>query len=264
MNNTRYVLVAVAALGVVAGASAQSLFNNAAGRADVTQPEGLFTNTNSAGQKNSTIATGNGTYGYGAQSSVSNSMADDFTVGAGGWTLTGANLFMYQTNSSGTVGSAGSINGANVTIHSDNAGAPGSVVATGTFMSSVYTDLFRVSGTTQTSTARQIQFLTIDFGSVNLAAGSYWIAFNASGTGASGPWAPYLATTGPGAQQASGSANAMQQIGAAGAWNAVVDGGFQQDLPFYLNGQPVPEPASMIALGLGAAAIAARRRRKKA
>ena len=35
------------------------------------------------------------------------------------------------------------------------------------------------------------------------------------------------------------------------------------DVNFVVAGQPVPEPASMIALGLGAAALAARRRRKK-
>jgi len=94
----------------------------------------------------------------------------------------------------------------------------------------------------------------------NLTAGTYWITFEGFDGGGSGPWAPYLSTTGPGAQQASGSANAMRLDG---AWAPVTSGGLQQDLPFVVYGS-VPEPGSMIALGLGAAALLARRRRKKA
>jgi hypothetical protein len=251
-------------------AAAQSLYNNGTfGRTNTTGPEGLATpgstlTGNPAGTRVSEIALDAVNAGYGAQGDTANNnrLADDFFVPVGGWNVTSVNLFMYQTGATGQIGAAGSIDGANVSIVSDAGGPTGSTAMTGTFQSAVYTDIHRAFNGDGDGWRRQVQFLTINFAG-NLAAGHYWVVFQATGSASNGPWAPYLANSNPANGFADGNANAMQSL-TGGAWNPVFDGltnPREQDLPFYVNGTPVPEPATMTALALGAVALLRRRRK---
>jgi hypothetical protein len=64
-------------------------------------------------------------------------------------------------------------------------------------------------------------------------------------------------------------ANARQFSLGTGLWTDVIDTGnpstaadVAQDMPFIISGEAVPEPMTMGVLALGAAALAARKRRK--
>ena len=169
-------------------------------------------------------------------------------------------MFAYQTFATGAVGAAGTITGGTMEIRSGT--EEGAVVGTGTFGSAVYTDIYRTASVPLADN-RQVQMVTMNFSSLFVGAGAHWITFDLAGSTAfTGPWLPAL--TKVGSVQPSGSVNARQyNPGPPGTWDDAVDTGSltQQDLPFYINGQAVPEPASMVALGLGAAALLRRRKR---
>ncbi|MCC7228936.1 MAG: PEP-CTERM sorting domain-containing protein [Fimbriimonadaceae bacterium] len=205
-------------------------------------------------------------------------IADDFTVAAGGWSLTGVKVYAYQTGSTSNPFTGGDLN-----IWSGRPGDAGSsIVGTGTFGSvtnsiTVFDStgglstggVFRIFNTnspapgTAPGTTRQIREVTFNVANLNLTGGgTYWIDYQlavASGTGFSPP-ATYQDL------RNNGTENGRQRNGTA--WTDLFDAGnpataadVLQDAPFILTGQPVPEPATIAALGLGAMALIRRRRK---
>ena len=187
-------------------------------------------------------------------------IADDFTVGGLGWDVTTVEMFAYDSLAPAGVPRFTS------TLMEIRDGSPtGTLIATGT-TSWAYSGINRVfnGAANLLNTDRQVQRVTGVF-NVTLNPGTYWLVHSIQTTGSA--WTPYVMD--PNVQNPNDPitrvGNAM--IRNTGVWapGTVTTGAWNQapEHPFIVNGQPVPEPGSMIALGLGAAALLARRRRNK-
>jgi len=201
-------------------------------------------------------------------------LADDFTVTGGGWTVNSICVYAYASANGPWTG------GGELNIWSAE---PGSHFATlvATTRASVMTDTFqndlgmgRVSRIFNTnpsngvaSTTELLQQFSFDLGSVNLAAGTYWVDYHLIKVGGGFIYSPSTTHAG---QRGVAGANARQKSGAA--WSEIFDDGIVplgsagvqsevvQDLPFLIKGEPVPEPGTLIGLGLGVLSIIRKRR----
>ncbi len=250
-------LIGFAGLGLAASASADLLHDNG--------PWVTGIGDGNAGANTSSIEQPTyNSFGYNANNAAAAPgpfrVADDFTVGGGGWNLTNMTLYAYQTGST----TAPSINGAVVAIYDTDPSLGGLPVQGDTTTNrinagtTVWTGVYRVTTTTLTGTTRPVMSVDIDMNWVpDLAPGHYWVAVGLTGSLASGPW---VVPTTPANQQTD---NAIQFANAAWAFidgNGTAEGAPRQDLAFQLQGTVVPEPTSLIGLGLGLAALAMRRR----
>jgi len=164
-------------------------------------------------------------------------VADDFTVPAGGWTVDTLTFFAYQTGSTTT----STITGVNVRIWDGVPGAAGSSIVfgddtTNRLASTAFTNIYRTSGSDLGNTQRPIMAVVATI-NTSLAAGTYWVDWQLSGSLGSGPWAPAVTLSG---QTGAPGANAMQYVGSTSTWQAVTDGGSgaAQDFPFVVEGSP--------------------------
>lgn len=226
----------------------------------VTHPAGGFGGADASSLQ---TALGNNVYGFGAQVSVGNWMADDFTIGAGDqWTIDTFDFMAYQTGSTTT----STINDLRVVIFNAQPavgpafGSPAfGSTATNVLGSTAWSGIYRVIDTNLLATNRPV----MDVQSSNLGwvlgPGTYWVAWQFGGTLSSGPWQPPVTILG---QPNKPGSNAMQ-FTSTGWANAVDNGTFTgpHDMPFAINGTAVPEPATMAILGAGFAFLARRRRK---
>jgi hypothetical protein len=190
--------------------------------------------------------------GYEIGSASGNAIADDFTLGTAA-TVTSIRMFAFQNWS--TPGQ-NSFNFSNVTLELATGGANGTVVQSttqaavnGGFVG--YRTLVDLEERT-----RPIYAVDITGLNWNLGAGTYWVRFSTGiGTANSDfPYATLIADT-----PTNGNGMFRLNNGQFGPDNFVTT---QPEFAFQVNGNAVPEPGTMIALGAGIAAIAARRRRK--
>jgi hypothetical protein len=200
----------------------------------------------------SVIRTGGTLLGAGAQASIPNIVADDFSVTGAGWNVESLTFYGYQS----FAGSAFTFTGATWSVISGDVNT-GTVVASGT-ASVTNGGLvgYRVSPTTLTNTDRAIFAVQADVADFTLAPGNYWLRWGLTGTLASGPWQP------PTADGAVG--NAAQSLGNA-AFATLVDAGdgLGVELPFTIQGSVVPEPSTYAMLLAGAAAVLSITRRRQ-
>jgi len=186
----------------------------------------------SADAGNSSLLQAPGTlFGFGASSAAAQRMADDFVVPAGAtWTVQNGYIFSYQTGSTTT----STFTAVSARIWDGPPGDPASNIVCGddttnrmtaTEFSGVYRMLDTAPGCT-----RPIMVETVDLSSCPaLGEGTYWIDWQATGSLASGPWAPPLAVLNT---QVTG--NAMQF--ASGAWAPALDGASALGIPFVISG----------------------------
>jgi hypothetical protein len=172
-------------------------------------------------------------YGFGAQFTAGNSMADDVTLTAD-YDITSIDVFAYQTGSS-----APSISALYLQVwDGDPSGGGASVIwgdlTTDIMDTAVATDAFRQLESAPGDTSREIQRVTGLTPGLSLTAGTYWIEYSFEGTGASGPWAPPIVITGNAT-----TGNALQNQ--AGTWIAAEDSGSltPQGMPFVMYGDLV-------------------------
>lgn len=180
-------------------------------------------------------------------------VADDFEVPPGGWRIDQIVFFAYQTGST----TVSTITDYRVRIWDGPPAGPGSTVVWGNLATNVlaetaWANLYRTAQAFEpTNTERPVMANTVSVGTV-LAAGSYWLEWEAAGTLPSGPWAPPVTVIG---QATTG--NALQSGDNGATFDPLDDDGAlaQQGLPFLIVGSAAV-PESLPVPSLQAAGVA--------
>ena len=188
------------------------------------------------------------TYGPGAQHTTGNIVADDFTLDAA-TTITEIEVYGYQTGS----GTTSTFTGLYAVIYDGNPMSGGQIVwgdmNTNIMTATSFTNAYRGSNNDATGTTRPIMALTASNLNIQLAAGTYYLAWNMAGSGSSGPWAQ------PEAYPETGnSGNGVQYLASNSVWQNLSDGGASTPygVAFKLVGEggaPTPPPAAEGILG---------------
>ena len=132
---------------------------------------------------------GMGVYGFGHAISTGYSVADDFTISGGDWTIEELHFFAYQTGSTITP----TINAYHVEIYDGDPSSGGTIIwgdwTTNVFTSASFTNIYRVLDTDLLNSQRPIMESVVSVSpALVLSAGTYWIRWQAGGTLSSGPW----------------------------------------------------------------------------
>jgi len=202
------------------------------------------------------------TFGTGHQPGANLRVADDFTIVGDDWEITTIELLAYQTGEP-----APSITAVNLRIWDGPPAAMGSNVVFGDTTTNVLTaataaNILRVDeNTTGMDGQRPVTRATVSI-NTTLGAGTYWLDWQATGTGGSGPFVPHITLAG---QDTTG--NALQSTNNGSSYANLVDLGTftSQGLPFVINGNiqgstPVSVPVNspwglLILIGLFASVI---------
>jgi len=232
-------LAILSLVAVAGGANAVQLYTNGAVTDDVnsssvpvSKVQGLYN------------------FGAGAQGDADNWVADDFTVTGGNWIVDRIDVYCYLPGASST---SNPFTGLSIKVGA-TAGDGSNLNLSNASISQQFVG-YRARSSNLNDTSRPIYRLTLNLGSsmVLTLGNSYWVAWSAFDNNQSqDAFVSYVVPTTGG--------NAKQSL-VGGAFNTYADAGTGVEFPFEMYGT-VPEPGTMIALGAGLAAIAARRRRK--
>lgn len=208
-----------ALFGVVFGQAHRVIYDNAA--AAGLSGEGLITGPRPAGGFYSLLQHPNINVGFGADGVVSR-LGDNFSITGKGAFVDSVTTYAYAINSIAPIDDGA------MEIRRTSTGGP--IVATSTAITSELTDIYRTDSVI--SDFRRVQRVTFHFNGEKLTPGSYWITFSAK-AGILEAFFPTLTasgiTTTPGA-------NARRSSVITGGWNALLDTGGPQDLPFFITG----------------------------
>ena len=172
-------------------------------------------------------------FGFGAQFSAGNSMADDMVL-TGDFNITSIDVYAYQTGSTPPT-----INAVYLQVWDGDPSSGGASVIWGDLTTNIIsngagTGAFRQLESAPGQTNREIQVATANTAGLTLTAGTYWIEYTFGGSGASGPWAPPIVITGNAT-----TGNALQNL--AGVYGPAMDAGSgtPQGMPFQVYGDPI-------------------------
>ncbi len=183
-------------------------------------------------------------YGFGAQLTAGNSMADDVVL-TDDYEITEIDVFSYQTGSTPP-----SITGVYLQVWDGDPSGGGASVIWGDLTTNIIADVsgtnaFRQLESAPGDTSREIQRVTANTSGLTLTAGTYWIEYTLEGSGASGPWAPPIVITGNAT-----TGNALQNQ--AGLWIIAEDSGTltPQGMPFVMYGDIIGSGDPAIVYGI--------------
>jgi hypothetical protein len=169
-----------------------------------------------------------GTTGFGAVGATT--VAEDFTVPAGGWNPASVTFYGYQTGTFASPPVSTLTGVTTLRLYNGVPGAGGTIIGTAsttTILSNAWSGVYRVSSNT-TDTTRPIMAITVQWPFGQLAAGTYWIEWALSGSLASGPFVPHNTTT--------AGAPARQFNTTTSTFGDLADGATPVSLPFVING----------------------------
>jgi len=178
------------------------------------------------------------TFGFGQQQTAGISDADDFVVPTGsGWDATKFTFFGYQTGS----GNTSTFTGCYFRVWSGSPMAGGTVVygdlTTNRMTATSWSNIYRTT-TVAGTTDRPVMKIECTIPAHHFAPGHYWVEFQSTGSGASGPWCPPITVN--------GQTNTGDAIQNTGTWAALADGTFPQGLPFQITGTGGGTPDGLI------------------
>ena len=172
-------------------------------------------------------------YGFGAQFTAGNSMADDMVI-PGDFDITSIDVYAYQTGSAPPT-----ITAVYLQVWDDDPSGGGASVIWGDLTTNVLgsvvtSEAYRQLESAPGDTSREIQQVTVNTTGLSLTAGTYWIEYSFAGSGASGPWAPPYVITGNAT-----TGNALQNL--AGTYGPATDtgSGAPQGVPFQVYGDAI-------------------------
>jgi hypothetical protein len=248
------VVLAAMAFASIHSAQADLLFDNGP---FITHPGGMTGTV--AGADRSAISPGGTLFGTGA-AAPNIRIADDFQLSSAS-TINSFTVWAYTTGATTPTAT-----GLTIRVWDGTPGAVGSSIVWGDTLTNVLTStgweagpsglgVYRTTTTDTIGSTRRVQFLTAGGLNVALAAGTYWLDFQYSGTN----FTPVLSST-----SAVVSGNAIQsQDGGVTYGFQVLDGGVQTGLPFLVEGvSAIPEPGSIAFLALSALGLFVSRRRR--
>lgn len=170
------------------------------------------------------------TFGYGANTATGFSVADNFTIACGSWTLTKFTAYGYSTGFAGAV-SPFTILRVAIYNTDPSVGNPAPIFGdrtTNRFSASSSAAMYRIN-TGATDQQRHIWAIEANLPSINLGPGTYWIEWAMGGPASN--FAPPVTVVGALTQP---GWNAKQRSN-TGAWTNLLDGTNPQDMPFRLD-----------------------------
>lgn len=180
-------------------------------------------------------------------------LADDFTVAAPGWRVSGVTVSAYIAGAYPVPPVASPFSA--LTLNLWRGGPPeqgaAELVATSTALTgNAFSGIYRVANGAAnfSSTARPVFHLTASFPDTELSPGNYWIDYSVTGSG--GIVFSPMVMTGTPAAPLTRPGNAQRKLDPSGSWVTLFGGLSSQglDFPFVVSGAIVPEPAAAAAL----------------